>query len=314
MRYLFIYYLICSNFLSANDYGWDIPNTSVNIDSYLDMTYDEKREDKFLFNDIAFLFSSRRERFDILAEVELSHISLEGKSNNSSDIDLNVERLQLNYTLNDKQSFQIGCFKSDIGYWNQAPILILQNTTTKPHTVGNFFPEATCGLLYRYNLNDENSLSFTFQDNPDISHQDGVINVERHTALAYYGANDDLSWRFSVGEYKEDNSIEADYIGIGSRYDADEFDIQAEFFVQNSEISDEKPYSAYLQPTWHFKENHDAVLRFESYKDKTIDIKENIYLLGYVYRPNSNIALKAEYVHHTKLPLNRFVYSFSVLF
>ena len=309
--------IFISTLLVANDtkeYGWDFYDGAVNIGGYLDMTYDEKREEKFLFDDIALLFSSRHERFDILGEVELAHISLDGKSNNNSDVDLNLERLQLNYTLDDKQSFQIGRFKSDIGYWNQAPILILQNTTTKPHIVGNFFPEATTGLLYRYNLNDENSLSFTFQDNPDIAHQDGVINVERHKAFAYSGAKDDLSWRFSVGEYKEDNSVEADYIGLGSKYEADDFEVQAELFVQDSELSDEKPYSAYLQPTWHFKENHDTVMRFERYKDKSLDVKENIYLLGYVYRPNSNTALKAEYIYHTELPLNRFVYSFSVLF
>ena len=87
------------SFLSANnmgEYGWDIPNSSVNVGGYLDMTYDNKREEKFLFDDIAMLFSSEHERFDILGEVELSHISFDGKSNNKKDIDLNLERLQLN--------------------------------------------------------------------------------------------------------------------------------------------------------------------------------------------------------------------------
>ena len=308
--------LIFSSLLANNmgEYGWDIPNSSVNIGGYSDMTYDSKREKKFLFDDIALLFSSEHERFDILGEVELSHISLEGKSNNSRDIDLNLERLQLNYTLNDNYSFQIGRFKSDIGYWNQAPILILQNTTTKPHIVGNFFPEATTGVLYRYNLNDENSLSFTFQDNPDISHQDGVINVNRHKGFAYYGAKSDLSWCFSLGEFREENGIEDKYIGVGAEYEVDEFEIKAEYFVQDSELSKEKPYSAYVQPTWHFRKNHDAVVRFESYRDTVLDVKEEIYLLGYLYRPTSNMALKGEYIYHTKSPLNHFVYSFSVLF
>ena len=309
--------IFISTLLVANDtkeYGWDFYDGAVNIGGYLDMTYDEKREEKFLFNDIALLFSSSHKRFDILGEVELSHISLDGKSNNSSDVDLNLERLQLNYVLSDKQTLQVGRFKSDIGYWNQAPILILQNTTTKPHIVGNFFPEATTGLLYRYNLNDENSLSFTFQDNTDISHQESVINVSRHKGFAYYGTDDDLSWHFSVGEYREESSIEADYIGIGLKYDIDDFDIQAEYFVQDSEISEEKPFSAYVQPTWHFREKDDAVMRIESYRDSALGVKEEIYLFGYVHRPNRNMVLKGEYIYHTELPLNRFVYSFSVLF
>ncbi|RUM68712.1 MAG: hypothetical protein DSZ07_06140 [Sulfurovum sp.] len=318
MKHLFIFFiLIHSSFLWAEEeasYGWNIPNSSINIGGYLDTTYDTKREEKFLFNDIALIFSANKEHFNLLGEVELSHISLNGKSNNRSDIDLNVERLQLNYTLNDKQSIQIGRFNSDIGYWNQAPIPILQDTTTTPHIVGNFFPKATTGVLFRQNINEENSFSITFQDNKDIAHQDKAIQVNRHQALAYYGTHNDFSWRFSLGSYRENRNKKARYIGIGSEYDGEEFSIQTELFKQHSDKDDEKPYSGYIQSTWHFKEKQDATFRFESYEDNALDIKEEIYLLGYSYRPTKNTALKGEYIHHTKLPLNHFVYSFSVLF
>jgi len=303
--------------LSANEmgsYGYDVPNTPINIGGYLDMTYDNQRENKFLFNDIALLFSSSHERFDFLSEIELSHISLDGKSNNSSDVDIHIERLQLNYALSDLQTLQMGRFNSDIGYWNQAPILIVQDTTTTPHMVGNFFPKATTGLLYGYKLDEENSFSFTFQDNPDLSHQDNVVNVEKHKGFTYRGTRNALSWSFSLGEYKEDNNREANYAGVGALYDGDTFTTQAELFIQHTKTSEEKPYSGYLQSTWHLKENHDAVIRFERYDDHSINEEEEIYLLGYVYRPNRNIAIKGEYVYHSKLPLNRFVYSFSVLF
>ena len=309
--------LLLSSSLCATEtegYGWDIPNSSINIGGYLDMTYDDKREEKLLFNDIAMLFSANQNRFDLLGEIELSHISLNGKSNRNSDVDFNIERLQLTYALTDEQSLRVGRFNSDIGFWNQTPITIVQDTTTTPHIVGNFFPKATTGVLFTQNINENNSFSVTFQDNNDIAHQDNNIQVNRHKALAYYGMADDLSWRFSLGTYQESNHKTATYIGIGSMYDGEEWGIEAEFFTQKSDKSDDKPYSGYVQSTWHFKEKQDAVMRFESYKDNALDVEENIYLLGYVYRPNSNIALKAEYVHHTKLPLNRFVYSFSVLF
>ncbi len=315
-KHLLILTLLSSSLCATEteSYGWDIPNTPINIGGYLDMSYDKKREDKFLFNDIAMIFSANQNRFDLLGEVELSHISLNGQSNSSSDIDLNVERLQLTYAVSDEQSLRVGRFNSDIGYWNQAPITILQDTTTTPHIVGNFFPKATTGVLFNQNINENNSFSLTFQDNNDIAHQDNIIEVNRHKALAYYGVKDDLSWRFSLGRYQESNHKKSTYMGMGSEYDGEDFSILAELFIQDTELSDEKPYSGYVQSTWHFKEEQDAVLRFESYKDNALGIEENIYLLGYVYRPTSNIALKAEYVHHTKLPLNRFVYSFSVLF
>jgi len=314
-----IYYivLISSSLLFSNEnsgYGWDVPNSSLNIGGYLDITYDEKREDKFLFNDIAMLFSASENRFDLLGEVELSHISLDGKSNNSSDIDLNLERLQLSYALSDEQTLQIGRFNSDIGYWNQSPIPILQETTTTPHIVGNFFPKATTGVLFRQNINEDNSFSLTLQENKDIGHQDNEIEINRHWGVAYYGTKDDFSWRFSAGRYKEGKGLNSDYMGIGFEYDGELLSLQSELFTQQSDKAEDKPYSGYVQSTWHFKEHHDAVVRFESYRDNAMDVKEQIYLLGYTYRPTSNIALKSEYIYHSQLPLNRFVYSFSVLF
>jgi len=314
-----IYYIVLmsTSLLFSNEnsgYGWDVPNSSLNIGGYLDITYDEKREDKFLFNDIAMLFSASENRFDLLGEVELSHISLDGKSNNSSDIDLNLERLQLSYALSDEQTLQIGRFNSDIGYWNQSPIPILQETTTTPHIVGNFFPKATTGVLFRQNINEENSFSLTLQENKDIGHQDNSIEINRHWGMAYYGIKDDFSWRFSTGRYKESKELRIDYMGIGLEYDGELLSLQSELFTQQSDTTEDKPYSGYVQSTWHFKENHDAVVRFESYRDNVNEIKEQIYLLGYVYRPNSNMALKSEYIYHSKLPLNRLVYSLSVLF
>jgi len=311
----FLFFSILSLLFSKEEsYGWDIPNSSLNIGGYLDITYDEKREDKFLFNDIAMLFSANKNRFDLLGEVELSHISLDGRSNNSSDVDLNLERLELTYALSDRQSIKIGRFNSDIGYWNQSPIPILQETTSSPHIVDNFFPKATTGILFQQNINEENSFSMTFQDNKDIAHQDGSIYINEHKALAYYGVYSDFSWRFSLGKYTENSNSRSDYMGIGSEYDGEAFSIQTEFFLQDSDKEDDKPYSGYIQSTWHLKNRQDAVVRFESYRDNELDVKEQIYLLGYIYRPTSNMALKSEYIYHSKLRLNRFIYSFSVLF
>jgi len=314
-----IYYilLISSGTLFANEessYGWNLPDTSINVGGYLDMTYDTKREESFLFNDIAVLFSANKNRFDLLAEIELSHISLDGKSNSSSDIDLHLERLQLNYTLNDKQSIEIGRFNSDIGYWNQAPIPILQETTSRPHIVGNFFPKLITGILFRQSINEHNTFSITFQDNMDIAHQERFIQVNRHKTFSYFGTYGDFSWRFSAGKYRDSRNKNVIYRGIGSEYEGEKLSFQVELFRQNSDKKHEKPYSGYLQSTWHFKDKQDAVIRFEKYKDNEIEIEEQIYLFGYTYRPTNNTVLKAEYIYHTKLPLNHYLYSFSVLF
>ena len=319
MKYLFILFILGYNsFLWAEEeasYGWNVPNSSLNIGGYLDMTYDQRREDKFLFNDIAMLFSANKSRFDLLGEIELSHISLNGKSNNNSDIDVHLERLQLSYTLSDKQTIQIGRFNSDIGYWNQAPIPILQDTTTKPHIISHLFPKSTTGLLFRQNIDEQNSFSLTLQNNKDIGHQDNSNEINRHLGMTYYVIKDDLSWRFSIGRYRESSDVSASYMGISSEYDGEELSVEAELFTQKSnKIENNKPYSGYIQSTWHLTASHDAVVRFEGYQDNAINVQEQIYLVGYAYRPTNNIALKSEYVYHSKLPLSHFIYSFSVLF
>jgi len=317
MRLIIVYFLLFSIHLHAETekgYGWDIPNSSLNVGGYLDMSYDDTRIDDFLFNDIAMIVSGRQDRFDLLTEVELSHISLDGKSNQSGDIDLNIERFQLSYTFNEDQMVRVGRFNSDIGYWNQAPIPILQDTTTKPHLVGKLFPRATTGILFQQNINNSNSLSFTFQDNDDLAHQENSVDVDRHIAFAYLGSNEDVSWRFSTGRYRDSSGQDFHYTGVGSDYDVDDFTLQGELFFQKSKATNKKPYSGYVQSTWHVKDEQDVVARFEGYDDKVLNVEENIYLFGYVYRPTNNISVKGEYIHHSKLPLNRFVYSLSVLF
>jgi len=303
-----------------NSYGWNVPHTTLNIGGYLDMSYDAKREDAFLFNDIAVLFFAHKDKFSLIGEVELSNISLEGKSNRSSDVDLILERLELIYAIDDKQKIKIGRFHSDIGFWNQAPIAILQDTTTKPHMVKHMYPQATSGMLYSYQYNNEQAYSLTLQNNMDIGEEDNLLSndaiiVNKHFAFAYNYNHNLFSWSLSSGMYREyDLNKRSYYAGIGFQYESNNYEIQAELFTQQSNDIKDRPYSGYLQTLFHLQDKQDIVMRFESYKDNVISIKEENYLLGYVYRPWNNIVFKAEYIYHSKLPLSRVVSSISVLF
>jgi hypothetical protein len=294
------------------NYGYDIPNTPINIGGYLDAVYDDKASEKFVFDDVALLISARHNRFDFLSEIEISQLSLDGKSNGTSDVRINLERFQLTYALSDTEDLTLGRFNSDIGYWNQAPVNILQATTTKPHIFESIFPANTTGLLYKNYMNDEDSFSVTLQDNKDIGQEDDGLIVDKHFALAYHKVYDELSFRLATGFYREKSSKnEAYYVGLGSEYESDNFTFQAELYTQKYEDKHQS-YNMYAQSVWHFMPKHDAVLRLEQYDDQ--GLHESISLLGYVYRPKANMALKGEYIYHSNLPLNRFVYSFSVLF
>ncbi|CAA6807170.1 MAG: Unknown protein [uncultured Sulfurovum sp.] len=317
MKRVVLWVLLCVSFMFGNepiDYGWNIPDTPLYMGGYIDVVYDENHEEHFIFDDIALLLSGNSERFDFLSEVEVSHLSLDGTSDGSSDLRINLERLQVAYTLNNAGQVTVGRFNSDMGYWNQAPINILQDTTTYPHIIRHVFPKATTGLMYQARSDDRHSYSMMLQHNQDIGLKDESIVADRHFALNYQREHEAFSLRVGGGFYRETDGVESSYLGTGIDYELSDFSILAEFFTHKSEAGESIPYSAYVQPIWYYSQRQNFVLRLERYKDELLKANEGIVLFGYTYRPRSNMALKAEYIHHTQEPLNRFVYSFSVMF
>lgn len=293
-------------------YGWNIPDTPWYVGGYIETLYDETEEENFIIDDIALLVSANGESFDFLGELEVSHLSLNQETNRNIT-QINLERLQLSYALGEDE-LTIGRFNSDIGYWNQAPVSIVQETTSYPHIIEHLFPKATTGLMYRGNLENQNSYRVMLQYNKDIGKMDESIVSDRHFALSYYKDYDNFSWSLATGLYKDTQEFYANYSGLGFEYEAEDFMIQSELFTQQSRGGADKPYSAYLQPVWFYDEQQSLVLRLERYKDEELQANEGTILFGYAYRPWSNVAFKAEYIYHTQQPLNRFVYSFSVIF
>lgn len=315
LKRVFIVIIFITNLMGNENYGWSVPNSNLNIGGYLDMTYDMNEEPKFLFDDISLLVSLNQNRFDFLAEIEFSHISLDGRSNGSQDVDLNIERLQLSYMFGDREMLRVGRFNTNIGFWNLAPIPILENTTSKPHFVGKIFPRYMAGAMVEEQINNGDRLSFSLQNSSDFTHQEDSIGADSHLLLSYYGERDDLSWNIAFGNYREKNAKErVNYGGVSLAYEGESIDLKSELYVKDDGEDGSKPYSGYAEGAWHFLEQHDMVVRAEHYKESSSTLEESIYLLGYVYRPTKNMALKAEYIEHSVLPLNHFLYSFSVLF
>jgi hypothetical protein len=316
MSYKKLLSLIAStSLLMASDasmYGLNIPETPFYVGGYIETVYDESEEENFLIDDIALLLSANGESFDFLGEIEASHLSLNGNTNRKIT-QINLERLQLTYALGEDE-FTVGRFNSDIGYWNQAPVSIVQETTSYPHIIEHLFPKATTGLMYKGNLENHSSYRIMMQSNKDIGKADESIVSDRHFALSYYKEYDNFSWSLASGLYKDTQGFYANYSGLGFEYESDNFMVQSELFTQKSRSEKSKPYSAYLQPVWFYDAKQSLVLRLERYKDEELGANEGIVLFGYAYRPWSNVALKAEYIYHTQEPLDRFVYSLSVMF
>jgi len=294
-----------------NHYGWDIPGTSINIGGYMDAVYDPKAKEKFLFDNVALFVSAEYKRFNFLSELKLLNLTIDKKPDNKDNIYLNVERLNLSYALTDTQTLTVGKFNSDMGYWNQSPVNILQATTTSPHIIEPLFPSYTTGIMFKQYF-DADYLSVTMQNNKSIGNKNHSNLVNEHYAVGYYQEFDNYSWRVSSGMYSEETQQnKAYYLSLGTEYIGTSFTLQAELYGQKYE-HEKVSYNTYIQGVWNIYDKHDLVVRTE-YFDAQGE-HDKAALLGYVYRPTLNTAFKCEYVYSNDTELNRVITSFSVLF
>ncbi len=296
------------------NYGYRIANTPLYIGGYVSALYDEKElDDDILFDDIALLFYANIEKYHFLGEIEAADIPLRGGKN--SDIRIYVERLQLNYDFNDNTTVTLGKFNSDIGFWNLAPINTLTDTTTSPYLMENTFPELTTGLMVTKSFWDEEQLfSVTAQNNPDLDRNYNNMKTDRHYAFGYTYADYATTWRINGGYFHEKHRGDAYYGGISYRNESSRWTIQSELFHKTQNNHRTIPYNFYLQLTRHMTDRHDLVFRQEFYKDHSIATKEAISLVGFTYRPHPSLTFKTEYIRHSVLPLNRIVFSCSMVF
>ncbi len=310
---VFFIYLINSLPIQAEEnmsYGLKIPNTPIYLGGYLSGEYNKEEKKQFVFDDIALLFYSSFEKFNLLGEIEASDVELD-----ESNIIFNLERLQIAYHINDDAIIYIGKFNTNMGYWNRAPVNILEDTTTKPHILKNIFPNLTTGISYQQQFKEkEKELILTLQHNDNLDKKYNNILNNRHYALSYKSFEESFSWSIGGGYFHTLNKTDSYYAGVGFEKESLDWTILSELFSKKEEKGDSIPYDGYLQLTRHIYYRHDIVFRTEFYKDEKLNIHENISLLGYTYRPLPSIAIKGEYIKHTILPKSRIVLSISAIF
>ncbi len=313
---LLLLLLSCITFsLKADDamaYGWKIPGTPLFLGGHISSNYDDDahEEKKLIFDDIALLFYANFDRVSLLGEIEASDVPLDHIT-----LAIHIERLQLDWYLDDDTTLTTGKFNSDIGFWNQVPINILQDTTTYPNILEHIFPKLTTGLMIAHTFDESDcGLSITFQHNNDFDKHYNNIVTDRHYALAFKKNTDYFIWRLNGGYYRTPDAKEFYYGGIGARRETGHYTLTGELFTRQGNRHRNIPYDGYCQLTWHMMHRHDLAFRTEYYRDEALKVRENISLAGYTYRPIPAVALKAELVRHTQLPKNRLVLSVSAMF
>ncbi|MFT5662585.1 MAG: hypothetical protein ACI9TV_003242, partial [Sulfurimonas sp.] len=241
-------------------------------------------------------------------------------STTTSNNQLHIERMSLDYNFNDNYIFTLGKYYSPIGFWNLLPINVLRETTSNPISTKIIFPTYTTGILSSYSSFDSGGLKLDLmlQNNEDLDDDYNNYKIDKHYAIGSSYEKNDFTLKLNTGFFhKIDNQIIHDelyYLLLSTKYDKDKYQFLTEFGVQRSTKNFTTSKAGYIQGLYRFEEKHTGILRLESYKDNTNSIQENLAIFGYTYRPLYPVAIKSEFQLHSQSNLNQVLLSLSVLF
>lgn len=319
-----IAFVLSCTLLEGEEYtfgdGFQLGDSPVIIGGYVSSIYGiEKDSRTFDIDDLALLAYGEFDQYDFLAELEATDIYRKeygAHADESGSSTFHIERLYGDYYFGDNEQLRVGKFNSDVGFWNQMPINVLRDTTSSPSLVKDFFPKLTTGIHYESRQSDRaiRRLSLTLQHNGDIDREYNNFTVDRHYAFACDVGEKETLWRFGGGYFRYLPAHEALYALGAFRMEKKEWDFLFESIVRHDTHDEKLSYDVYVQGVWHWMAAHDAILRMEVEKAPLTRLHDTTVVTGYTYRPLSNVALKGEYEAHQESRLNRWLFSFSVLF
>lgn len=328
MRRLTLLLLLCLGLHADDGYtlgeGVQVGALPLYLGGYFSMEYSKSQElQHYSVDDIALLSYGSYNRFSYLLELEFTEFYVRSNDNNitksTQDHTLHLERIYLDYNLNENYSLRLGKYNSPVGFWNLLPINVLRETTSSPVSTEILFPKFTTGLDASYSSFDAGlfKVDLLLQHNDGLDESYNNYNVDQHYALGLGYEQDNISLKINGGYFHlDDTSIQTEryYLLISGKYEKEKYQFMAELGSQRSQDRFTTEYAGYLQGLYRLSPKHIAIARVESYSDKVSDETENLLVMGYTYRPLYPIALKAEYQLHSQSRDNQFLCSFSMLF
>ena len=290
----------------------------------LDYEHDYGKQRSLSLDELAIMAYGENNNFSYMLELEAEDVYNEVFGNEASEElneEIHIERLYINYDYNEQYSLKLGKFNSPIGFWNRIPINVLRDTSSSPSVTTLLFPRFTTGadFLYQTENDYEISIDTIIQGGKDL---DNALNNEIYNnfnADSHYGfgislQNDTWNYQFNTGYFHLTLDEKYYYLLGAVKYEQCDFKLQGELGSQFNDEGTTIPYVVYLQGSYMMKENHQAIVRFEAYKDNPTDTKDSFAVIGYTYRPLYPIAVKGEYQWHSLHEENKMILSISVLF
>jgi len=326
---IFILFFFLSSSLSAKqpDYelgkGLKLGQLPLYLGGYFSAEYENTNENKELskLNELALMLYGEQDHLSYMIELEAEDIDTSSGNGSENATTLHLERFHLNYEFNENYEITMGKFNSIIGIWNQVPINVLRDTSSSPIITEQLFPKFTTGAELRYqSLNEDMfNIHMMLQEGEDLDEaiNDEVNNnfdTDRHYGIGASLQHDETLYQFNAGYFQLTTRESYSYLLGAFKYEYTDFKLQGELGAQFSHGEHTIPYMGYLQGSYTFKEQHETIMRIESYDNRNIDMEETFVVFGYTYRPYYSVAIKGEYQWHTIKEENELVLSISALF
>lgn len=291
------------------------------IGGYISSKYkNDKKSTETELDDAAIIgYGNLTKKFSYLVELEATGFYIKNLDTRDDDFNthFHIERGFFDYKFSDYFKVQVGKFTTPIGYWNLVPINVLRDTTSSPLYSEKIFPKFTTGVKFYGFLNDELEYHLFVQKTRDLDKKFNNIQTDNYYGCGLTKEFDYANLGFSIGEFEDEQLNDRVYFDVNLKHKKSHLELLAEAIITKDEHQDgdnSNNYAMYLQSSYNFLKKHYLVNRYEYFKSGFNNYEEQVFLIGYNYRPIYPISIKAEYQLNSHSDLDKIIISLSILF
>jgi hypothetical protein len=260
-------------------------------------------------------------RYKFFGELELEHpLTLNHKDGfKTSEAEIDLERLYLDYNLSEKLNLRAGRFLNPIGRWNMLHAAPLVWTTSRPLVTKLLYPSFINGLmLYGSTPLNDDALEYSlFTALAKDTSKDNDDTIYKDVAGAHFALTNGYNLGLTIATYEDTASSDRyNLIGLDFITHLDRWEFSGEAYARLKSNDKDGGGGGYLQSAYNLGDEWYWITRLESINHPN-KAGSGRWLLGATKRLKPNQLLKFEFVggsdDNYDTP-NGFIGSFAVLF
>lgn len=261
-------------------------------------------------------------RFKFFSELELEHplIWREGDDFSKQKSFLDIERLYLDYNLNEKLNLRAGRYLTPAGRWNLIHASPLVWTSSRPLATSRLFPMALNGVML-YGALPYKEVAFEYMLFGELLKDQDLERDEidfRDTFGARFTLSGRMEWGVSLLEFSERDVGRRRYqmLGLDFQHKQHGWEWSGEAFQRFRNDGKDGGHGAYLQAVAPIIGHWFAIARLENFR-RPAESSVDRWLIGTAWRPVPNRIFKMEYVggdEQREDSPKGFLASFAILF